>query len=218
MRAEASTFKARQTFMATPLRACAAAAFLLLSHAGAHAQTGTASVRLGGRVSGAVAVSVPEGQALSEGVRVAVDDVEQTTVAVSISASGGGKARVRLPLQLRSNVGYELRASFDSQDALDVRLSVAGLRATGRFVHAGALESVRPVEALAFPQDTHTPLPTIQNQRSPLTIITGAPISKAGTFSSPDNAVEVLLSIEIQPQTEGRPWSTRLTLSAIPSR
>ena len=204
--------------MATPLRACLAAAFLLLSHAAAHAQTGVASVKLGGRVSGAVAVSVPEGQALSEGARVAIDDAEPTTVAVNISGSDGGKARVRLPLQLRSNVGYELRASFVSWDALDVRLSVAGLRATGRFVHADALEAVRFGEALAGPQDTRPSPLTIQNRRSPFAILSGAPISKAGTFSSPDNAVEVVLSIEIQPRTEGRPWSTRLTLSAAPSR
>ena len=217
-RAEAVTFKARQTFMATSLRACVAAASLLLSHAGAHAQTGAASVKLGGHVSGVVAVSVPEGQTLSEGARVVIDDIEPTTVAVSISGSGGRKARVRLPLQLRSNVGYDLRASFISQDALDVRLSVAGLRATGKFVHADALAAVRPGEALAGPQDTRLPLPTIQNQRSPFAVLSGAPISKAGTFSSPDNAVEVVLSIEIQPQTEGRPWSTRLTLSAAPSR
>src|SRR5918912_2235977 len=108
--------------MATSLRACAAAAFLLLSHAGARAQTGAASVKVEGRVSGVVAVSVPEAQTISEGARVAVDDIEQTTVAVSISGSGGGKARVRLPLQLRSNVCYGLSASFVSQDALDVSL------------------------------------------------------------------------------------------------
>jgi VCBS repeat-containing protein len=208
--------KARQTFMATSLRACVVTAFLLLSSAAAHAQTGSASVRLAGQVSGAVAVSVPEGQTLSEGVTVAVADTDQTTVAVSIYGSGDGKARVRLPLQLRSNVGYELRASFDSKDALDVRLSVAGLRATGRFVHADALDAVRPGAALAGPQDTH--LLTIQNRPSPFAVLSGGPISKAGTFSSPDNAVEVVLSIEVQPQTEGRPWSTRLTLSAAPSR
>lgn len=212
------TFKARQTFMATSLRACVAAAFLLLPHAGARAQTGAASVRLGGQVSGAVAVSVPEGQTLSEGARVAVDDADPTTVAVSISGSGGGKARVRLPLQLRSNVAYDLRASFVSRDALDVRLSVAGLRATGKFVHADALEAVRPGAALAGTQDIRSSLTTIQNQQSPSAILSGAPISKAGTFSSPDNAVEVVLSIEIEPRTEGRPWSTRLTISAAPSR
>lgn len=210
------TFKARQTFMAKPLRACLAAAFLLLSQTAARAQTGAASVKLGGQVSGAVAVSVPEGQTLSEGATVAVADTDQTTVAVNISGSGGGKASVRLPLQLRSNVGYELRASFDSKDALDVRLSVASLRATGRFVHADALEAVRPGAARAGAPDTH--LLSIQNRPSPFAVLSGGPISTAGTFSSPDNAVEVVLSIELQPQTEGRPWSTRLTLSAAPSR
>lgn len=211
-------FKARQTFMATPFRACVAAACLLLSSGAARAQTGAASVKLGGQVSGAVVVSVPEGQPSGEGARVAFDDIGPTTVALSISGSGGGKARVRLPLQLRSNVGYDLRASFDSQDALDVRLAVSGLRATGKFVHADALQTVRPGEALAGTPDTRPPLLTTQNHRSPFAVLSGAPISKAGTFGSPDNAVEVVLSVEIQPQTEGRPWSTRLTLSAAPSR
>lgn len=206
-------FKARQTFMATSLRACAATAFLLISSAGAHAQTGTASVKLAGQVSGAVAVSVPEAQTLSKGARVAIADLDPTTVTVTISGSGNEKARVSLPLQLRSNVGYELRASFLSEDALTLRLSIDGMRATGKFVHADALEAVRPGEALA-----RATLLTAQSQQTPFAILSGAPISKAGTFTSPDNAVEVVLNVEIQSQTEGRPWSTRLTISAAPNR
>lgn len=204
--------------MGTSLRAFVVVASLLISSLGVRAQSGAASAKLAGQVSAAVAVSIPEAHILSGEAQVSTASINSNTTAVSISGSGSDEVRVSLRLQLRSNVGYGLQASFLSPDALALRLSVADLRATGQFVHPNALESVRLGEALAAPQVGRASLLTTQNERLPVSILSGSSISKAGTFSSSDNAIEVVLSIEIQSQSAGKPWATRLIISAAPKR
>lgn len=203
--------------MNTLFRACISIAFLLTALRGSGAQTGTASARLTARVSAAVAVSASEVRTLSGQAQVSVAGVNSSTVAVSIS-SPGDVTRISIPLQLRSNVGYRLQASLFSADDLAVRLSVADLRATGLFVHANALEGIRVEEAPAAPQRGHVTPVTVRDKPSQITIMSGPPVSRAGTFSSPGNAVEVVLSIEVRPRAGGKPWSTELTISATPGR
>lgn len=192
-------------------------AFLLVPSLGVCAQSGAASVKLTGQVSAAVAVSVPAARVLGGQAQVSTASTDSNTTSVLISGSGGEAARVSLRVQLRSNVGYGLRASFLSADALALRLSVAELRATGEFVHADALASVRIEEGLAAPQGGGAPFRTAQNEWLPVPILSGSSISKAGTFSSANNAMEVALSIEIQPRPGGEPWATRLIVSAAPT-
>lgn len=180
-------------------------AILLLTPPAVCAQTAT----LRGQVSAAVHVSADEARAQGEGAEVSVTDVDATTIAVTISGSGD-EARVRLPIKLRSNVGYALLASNVSQGEVDVRLRVAEMKATGRFVHAKALETLRPGEPASSL--------TLRNSARLVTILSGPPISKAGTFSSPDNAIEVVLIVELPPRAGRGHWSARLTLSCAPSR
>lgn len=180
-------------------------AILLLTPPAVCAQTAT----LRGQVSGVVFVSADEARAQGDGAEVSVTDVDASTIAVTISGSGG-EARVRLPIKLRSNVGYALLASNSSRGEIDVRLRVAELKATGRFVHANALESLRPGAPPSFL--------TLRHSARPVTILSGPPVSKAGTFTSPDNAIEVVLSVEVPARAGRGPWSTRLTISSAPSR
>ena len=198
--------------MSTLLRACIVTVFLLAAACGACAQTGAASLTLTGQVSAALAVSAHEARAVSEGAQVSAADVDANTIAVSISGSGGDGARVSLPLRLRSNVGYRLRASFLSPGALNVRLSVADVRATGKLVHANALAGIR----LADAPGERAPFLSFQNASPQLAVLSGPPASKGGTFSSPDNAVEIALTIEVRPHAPKEPWSTQLTISAVP--
>jgi hypothetical protein len=203
--------------MRTTLRACIVMVFLLAASRVACAQPGVASATLTGQVSGAVVVSASEARTLSDGAQVSTANIDATTVAVSITSSGGNEARINLPLRLRSNVGYRLRASFLSRSELAVRLSVADFRATGKFVHANALAGIRLGEALTAPRGGHAPFLTLQNPSSQLALLGGPPVSKAGTFDSPDNAIEIVLSVEVRPQAAGEPWSTQLTISAAPN-
>ena len=196
--------------MGTPLRACTVVTFLLVRAPFACAQTGAGAVKVSGQVSGAVAVSAPEAGSVSEGARVSVESAQGPTVAVTIS--GAGVARVRIPLQVRSNVGYSLRASFLSADELTARLSVAGVRATGKFGRAGAAEAAElPAAPPAARLAARHPSP-------PVVILSGPAVSKAGTLGSPGNALEVVLSVEIGPRADAARWSTRLTISAAPAR
>lgn len=213
---ESERVAAQRIYMSTPLRICFVTLFLLAAACGACAQTGTASVTLTGQVSAALAVSATEARAVSEGAQVSTADVDANTIAVSISGSGGDDARVSLPLRLRSNVGYRLRASFLSPGEFSVRLSVADVRATGKLVHANALTGIRLADALANAQNERAPFLLVQNASPQLAVLGGPPVSKAGTFSSPDNAVEVALTIEVRPHAPKEPWSTQLTISAIP--
>src|SRR5918993_649771 len=124
--------------MSTLLRACIAMLFLLVASLGACGQSVGASARLTGQVSAAIAVSATEARAPGGQAQVSAANVDANTIAVSISGSGNEAARVRLPLRLRSNVGYSLRASFLSPGELAVRMSVAEVKATGNLVHANA--------------------------------------------------------------------------------
>lgn len=202
--------------MDTLLRACIVMVFLLVRAPFAYAQAGAGSVagsvKVTGQVSGAVAVSLTEAFAVGEGASVSIDDARGETISVSISGSGPDAARVRLPLQLRSNVGYSLRASLLSADPLTVRMRVAEVRATGKFVRAGAAEAATRHEAPPAPS------PTVANQAPPFVILSGPAVSKAGTFSSRGNALEVVLSVEVGPRVGAAPWSARLTISAAPGR
>ncbi|HLM57028.1 MAG TPA: hypothetical protein VK422_12995 [Pyrinomonadaceae bacterium] len=180
-------------------------AILLLMPPAVCAQT----VTLRGQVSAVVHVSADEAGAQGDGAWVSVTDVDASTIAVTISGSGG-EARVSLPVKLRSNVGYVLLASNVSKDEVDVRLRVAEVKATGRFVHAKALETLRPGEPASFL--------ALRHNARPATVLSGPPISKAGTLTSPDNAIEVVLIVELPPRAGRGQWSTRLTLSCAPSR
>lgn len=167
------------------------------------------AVSLRGQVSAVVYVSADEARAEGDGAEVSVTDVDASTIAVTVSGSGG-EARVRLPIKLRSNVGYALHASSASRSEIDVRLRVADVKATGRFVHANALEIVRPGRPPSFL--------TLRPGARPAAILSGPPISKAGTLNSPDNAIEVVLSVEVPARADRGPWSTLLTISSAPSR
>lgn len=196
--------------MSTLPRACIVVVFLLLAAPCVCAQAGASSVKLSGQVSGAVTVSIHEARDASDGARVSFAQVDAKTVAVNVSGSGAEPTRVTLPVTLRSNVGFELSASLLSADDLTVALSVAGVEVTGKFVHAAALANIKADEALA------APLKTAQHQTPSVNILSGPPVSSAGTFDSPDNAIEVLLAVDVKPPTNGAPWSARLTLKAAP--
>ncbi|HEY9284320.1 MAG TPA: hypothetical protein VIP46_12770 [Pyrinomonadaceae bacterium] len=179
------------------------------------AQHGGASITATGRVSPVVAVSAaPPDRPDGAEVQVSASGAGAHTLVVSLSDAGA--TQVDLPVRLRSNVGYSLRASLLSPSELAVRLSVAQVRATGKFVHANALEDIRLDEALAGSRGAPTSLLTGLDQPLQIAILSGPPISKAGTFTSPDNAVEVVLSIEVRPRAGRKPWSAQLTISATP--
>ncbi|HEV7906428.1 MAG TPA: hypothetical protein VGO96_21500 [Pyrinomonadaceae bacterium] len=180
-----------------------------------------ASVTIGGRVGEAIFVSIaPGAQVSGDTLPVTYTNLDQHTVRLSIPTSGtsGGSRRLSIPLQLRSNVGYTLSASANSNGTtlLLRELCVAGVKATGRHVARGATHAAN----MAACADRTARVQTGDANRSgasfPATLLQGQPISLSGTSDSPFNALEVLISIEVETQTGQPQGNVELTLSATP--
>jgi hypothetical protein len=192
--------------------------FLLATQASGQAVGG--QVTVGGQVGEAVFVSIATGAQVSdETLPVAYTNLDRHTVRLSISASGSGNARrITIPLQLRSNVGYTLNASANSNGTplLLRELCVAGVRATGSHVARGATNAANKAACA----DRATKVQTGSAQRSgfssPATLLQGQPISLSGTFDSPFNALEVVISVEVEAQTSQPQGRIELILSATP--
>jgi hypothetical protein len=195
--------------------------FTLLLACAAKAQSGSASVRFGGHVSGTVLLSVsPTAQLSDQETLVAANNLDAHTILVSIKTYGSHAGRISIPLQIRSNVGYTLSASARGSETWLRGLRVTGARATGRFVAADAVEAMNVATAfdartLASPAQRAS-LGALQLFPSPFTLLAGPRISLAGPSDSPHNAVEVLILAEVEASAEGESQSIELVLSASP--
>lgn len=185
----------------------------------ASGQSANASVAVGGQVGEAVFVSIAPGVELSgETLHVTYTNLDRHTVRLSISTSGnGGSARrITVPLQLRSNVGYTLNASANLDGATLRGLCVAGVRATGRHVARGATNAANMAACADRATNVQTGDAKRSGSSSPATLLQGQPISLSGTSDSPFNALEVLVSIEVEAQTSQPQGRVELILSATP--
>lgn len=198
----------------------------------ARGQSASASISVGGQVSGAVFVSIAPGAQLSDKrdetgettvtLPFTHSNLDRQTIRLSIpdSPSGGdGRRLVSIPLLLRSNVGYTLTARANSNGMMPGGLCVAGVRATGRHVARGAASAVNAatcVDATAGVRTRHANGIT-RGFSAPSTLLQGAAISLSGTPDSPFNALEVSLLLELEPSPDGeRRGRVELILSATP--
>lgn len=187
----------------------------------ASGQSAAASVTVGGQVGEAIFVSIAPGAQLSdEALPVTYSNLDRHTVRLSISTSGsrGGARRITVPLQLRSNVGYTLDASANSNGTtLLLRgLCVAGVRATGRHVARGATHAANTAACADGATNVQTGDAKRSGSSFPATLLQGQPISLSGTFDSPFNALEVLILVEVETQTGQPQGHVELTFSATP--
>jgi hypothetical protein len=188
----------------------------------ARGQSASASIRVSGQVSEAIFVSIAPGAQLSvETLQVTHSNLNQHTVRLSIDASGSGTGgRITIPLQLRSNVNYTLSASTKLNGTMLRGLCVKSMRATGRYVAGGALNATRTAtceDATASAQ-TRNATRSMPRFSSPVTLLQGQTISLSGTPASPFNALEVLLQLEVEPQTGKPQGNIELILSATPAK
>ena len=99
-------------------------------------------------------------------------------------------------------------------------LRVQEARATGRFVTPDAVEAINVAAEFDAKIATGQAQKAIQGALhfpSPVTLLTGPRISRAGTYNSPHNAVEVLILAEIAPSAEGESQSVEVILTASPN-
>jgi len=164
-------------------------AVVLLVPAGVKAQS---SVTLKATVSEVVTLSSPDSiGAVSNG----------NTVRLTLPSSESSV--IRVPLLVRSNIGFEITAVFESETAVLSELSVADVQATGRFVSPQIVNAVQ-VEPLLNP-----------NTSKPLFVVSGPRVSLGGTRNSPNNALQITVLIRLKPERP-RESPVHLTFVARP--
>ena len=165
-------------------------AVVLLVSAGVKAQS---SVTLKATVSEVVTLSSPD----------SIGAVSNNGNTVRLTLPSSESSVIRVPLLVRSNIGFEITAVFESETAVLSELSVADVQATGRFVSPQIANAVQ-VEPQLNP-----------NTSRPLFVVSGPRVSLGGTLNSPNNALQITVLIRLKPE-QLRASLVHLTFVATP--
>lgn len=189
----------------------------------ARAQSAGGAVRMSGTVSGTVALSAAptaKGEGADSGVRVTSVENADRSLTVTLSGTARELTGVSIPVQIRSNTAYKLFATAKSGAANLTGLLVVGTHPTGALAAPGAAESVRVAASFDGRGGDSKPPPAGTVNRpdlsAPTELLSGQHASAGGTLLSPDNAVEVTLSLAVEPRAGARGWAVVLLLSAEP--
>lgn len=200
-------------------RACRIATLVLLASLPARAQHAGGSVTVTGQVSAVAMVSAGSPARVVKGdARVSSGSDGTQKLVLSLSGRRGGETQVEIPIQLRSNANFILSASCVTRGATLSTLSVVDVGRAGAFVYPGAAERVE----VPAPFDGRQGTPFSRNGKveMPLsaTLLTGPPISMAGTPDSPSNMVEVVIRVVLTAPDREEDWEAELKLSTAPTR
>lgn len=163
----------------------------------AEAQT----VTLQGRVSETVAISVSP--------HLIRDDVDVNVVnsggavRMTLSGTSAKSAVIRVPLIVRSNIGFRISGIFESNTAQLAHFSVVDVRATGRLVSPEAINNLE-ISPQLTEKDSSTDF------SNPFRVLSGPRVSLGGTLESPNNALQITLLIRLNSESVGG-WLAHLT-------
>jgi hypothetical protein len=183
-------------------------AVLLLIPAGVEAQSGGVTIK--STVSEVVALSV-----LPNSTR---GDVETSivstgnTVRITLSGVDADATVIRVPLLVRSNSSYKISAAVESNTAEVTQFSVVDARVTGSLVSPNAITELnvaRQFDVRGLDDSTSSVQNPLDLSR-PVLVASGPPVSRGGTLTSPNNALQITLLIRLKPQI-GRGWLVHLT-------
>ena len=138
---------------------------------------------------------------VSEVVTISASPTSAPSNTVSLRLSGDEQV-VRVPLQIRSNTGFKISATFESKTVGLSELSVDDVRATGMLVSPQVVNAVQLNPQL----DPDT--------SQPLLVLSGPRVSLGGTLNSPNNVLQVTLVIRWKQEPPREP--IHLTLAATP--
>ncbi|HEX8116785.1 MAG TPA: hypothetical protein VF521_05895 [Pyrinomonadaceae bacterium] len=181
----------------------------------ARAQAGGGSVRMSGVVSSTVALSSVQGADVP-GVRVTSARNADGSLTVTLSGSARELTEVRVPVHVRSNTNYTLLAATRADGADLSSLLVVEARPTGNLTATdadAALNVAAPFDGRRGPNNLNRP-----DLSSPAELLNGPRVSAGGTLLSPDNALEVVLSVNVEPRTDAQSWTVELLLSAADAK
>ncbi|HJQ31126.1 MAG TPA: hypothetical protein VJ866_03050 [Pyrinomonadaceae bacterium] len=179
----------------------------------ARAQAGGGSIRMTGIVSELVALSIPQ-TTEAPGVLVNTSRGADNSVTVTLNGNTRGLTEVRIPVQIRSNTAYRLSAAATSSGSDLKSLFVVGARTTGTLATPDAAEALSVAAAFDGRNGDGFNLPNLSNLSE---LLSGPRATLGGTLQSPQNAVEVTLSVAVAPQSDAQSWTVELLLSAAPA-
>lgn len=171
----------------------------------ASARQDRASFTVGGRVSPGVGLSISRGEMSA---RVKVESEGAGFAHIIIEGGQGEGSDMVLPLEIRTNTGYELKYSLLETEGCSppIQVSIESVRASGAGVlPLAAEESKRQATKLAKPG-------------SPAQLLSGPRVSAGGTMSSRSNALLVVVKFQSkQSRNRGCGWKARILLSLHPN-
>ena len=173
---------------------------------------GQGTAGIGGRVSPCVRLSLGEAwqqQAASTGLFVTANSVGLDAVQVVLSGTAPSNAlQLALPLEIRTNVAYELKLVLLSSEgcAPEIATSVGSIRPSGTLVSSGAAEGSRISGSL-----------DLARCFSPTVALRGSRVSARGNFSTIGNALLANLDLSIASNQQQCSWSVVFRISLHPS-
>ena len=180
---------------------------LLLAH-GVKAQTGSVTIK--STVSEVVALSVLPNSTYGE---VETNLVSTgSTVRITLSGADADAPVIRVPLLVRSNSSFKISAAVESNTAEVTQFSVVDARVTGSLVSPNAITELnvaRQFDVRGLDDSTSSVQNPLDLSR-PVLVASGPPVSRGGTLTSPNNALQITLLIRVKPQP-ARGWLVHLT-------
>ena len=189
--------------------------FVFLASAGyaPSAQRERGAINITGWVSATVQLSVRKGWQASNqqagDMNFSADSAGSNTVQIALSGEKTAVSEVVVPLELRTNKGYELKLTLISSEgpAPAMLASIGSLRPSGPLVSPGAVQATRDLDGIE-----------LEDCLSPVTALRGPRVSMRGNFKTPTNALLADLKLAISPAgaTPGR-WRSVFRVSLHPS-
>lgn len=169
-------------------------------------QSSTASLTVRGSV-GAAALIAPSGNnavTVQGDISAQMIVLDRSSILVRLAGTTAGRgSRVRVRLLMRTNTGYELRASASGVAAdASVAAAIGSAHPTGPAVFPGALARFRKVSS------------AVELSSVPAWLARGPRISQ-GSASSPNNAIEIEVLLEVVSHSS-KGWSSDVTFAIAP--
>lgn len=169
------------------------------------------SVTLKATVSEIVALSIPPNSIRGDGDTGVHLVSSGSTVRMTLSGHAAKSAVIRVPLIVRSNIGFRVSATFESKTALLTQFSVIDVRGTGRFVSPEAITHLEIPDQFDLRGRVSSDNGfSILEMSNPFVVLSGPRVSLGGTLESPDNALEITLLIRMKPESD-KDWLVHLT-------
>jgi hypothetical protein len=172
----------------------------------ASAQQSIGTAGISGTITAALRLSATrgwtEGYRLSS-ARAEVEAGASNAIQVAVSGNGAQASQLMVPLEIRTNVAYELRISVINTEgcAPAITTSISSARPSGRLVRPAAVDGSVAMNEVG-----------LASLQSAARLLAGPRVSLAGDYSSPNNALVANLVINV-PAGSSCPWRTTLLVS-----